>query len=88
MAYENITLRQYSDLDILVDEEDLYKAGKLIVVFQFNLTLQDSLSSKTVFLLHTLFDYSDRDVMMVNLPKSLYFLYYTLRIVRILENTH
>jgi len=30
MAYGDITLRQYSDLDILVDEKDLYKAGEII----------------------------------------------------------
>jgi len=54
-------------------------------VFQFNLTLQDSLSTQTGFIIHTLFGYSDRDVMMVNLPKSLYFLYYPLRIIRIIK---
>ncbi|KYJ85571.1 nucleotidyltransferase domain-containing protein [Sulfurovum riftiae] len=30
MAYGDITLRQYSDLDILVDENDVYKAGELL----------------------------------------------------------
>lgn len=30
MAYGDITLRQYSDLDILVDEKDLFNAGKII----------------------------------------------------------
>ncbi len=30
MAYGDITLRQYSDLDILVDEKDAYQAGKLM----------------------------------------------------------
>jgi hypothetical protein len=30
MAYGDITLRQYGDLDILVDEADAYKAGKLM----------------------------------------------------------
>lgn len=30
MAYGDITLRQYSDLDILVDESNLFKAGRLI----------------------------------------------------------
>jgi hypothetical protein len=30
IAYGNITLRQFGDLDILVDEKDAYKAGKLM----------------------------------------------------------
>ncbi len=30
MAYGDITLRQYVDLDILVDENDVYKAGEVI----------------------------------------------------------
>ncbi len=30
MAYGDITLRQYVDLDILVDEDDAYRAGKLM----------------------------------------------------------
>jgi hypothetical protein len=30
MAYGDITLRQYGDLDILVDEKDVFKAGKLL----------------------------------------------------------
>ena len=30
MAYGDITLRQYTDLDILLDEDDAFKAGKLM----------------------------------------------------------
>lgn len=58
---------------------------KNLTVFKFHLVLQDSLTTKTGFILQTLFGYSDRDVMMVNLPKSLFFLYYPLRILRIIN---
>lgn len=58
---------------------------KNLTVFQFHLALQDSLSTKASLIIQTLFGYSDRDVMMVNLPKSLFFLYYPLRIVRIID---
>ena len=56
---------------------------KNLKVFQFHLALQDSLATKAGFIFQTLFGYSDRDVM-VNLPRSLFFLYYPLRIVRII----
>jgi len=58
---------------------------KNLKVFQFHLALQDSLATKSGFILQTLFGYSDRDVMMVNLPRPLFFLYYPLRILRIIN---
>jgi hypothetical protein len=30
MAYGDITLRQFSDLDILIDQKDIYKASKIL----------------------------------------------------------
>jgi len=65
--------------------QDYTSSEKNFKIFQFNLALHDSFSSKTNFIFHTLFGYSDRDVMMVNLPKSLYFLYYPLRMIRIIK---
>ena len=57
MAYGDITLRQYVDLDILVDEEDAFKAGKLMSenghIAILPLTI---LSNKTC--LHTAKDFS------------------------------
>ena len=58
---------------------------KNLKVFQFHLSLQDSLSSKIHFIFQTLFTYSSGDVMMVNLPRPLFFLYYPLRILRIIN---
>ena len=58
---------------------------KNLKVFQFHLALQDSLATKAGFILQTLFGYSDRDVMMVNLPRPFFFLYYPLRILRIIN---
>jgi len=58
---------------------------KNLKVFQFHLALQDSFSTKTGFILQTLFGYSDRDVMMVNLPRFFFFLYYPIRILRIIN---
>jgi hypothetical protein len=58
---------------------------KNLKIFQFHLALQDSLSTKINFIFQTLLTYSSGDVMMVNLPRSLFFLYYPLRIVRIIN---
>ena len=57
MAYGDITQRQYVDLDILVDEEDAYKAGKIMSENGHNTLLPLSiLSNKTC--LHTAKDFS------------------------------
>jgi hypothetical protein len=57
MAYGDITLRQYSDLDILVDEADAYRAGKLMSEHGHTPILPLSiLSNKTC--LHTAKDFS------------------------------
>ena len=57
MAYGDITLRQYVDLDILVDEADAYEAGKLMSENGHSPILPLSiLSNKTC--LHTAKDFS------------------------------
>jgi len=57
MAYGDITLRQYVDLDILVDEEDAFKAGKLMTQNGHTAILPLTiLSNKTC--LHTAKDFS------------------------------
>ena len=57
MAYGDITLRQYGDLDILVDASDAYKAGKLMSENGHTPVLPLSiLSNKTC--LHTAKDFS------------------------------
>ena len=57
MAYGDITLRQYSDLDILVDEDDAFKAGKLMSENGHKAILPLTiLSNKTC--LHTAKDFS------------------------------
>ncbi len=57
MAYGDITLRQYSDLDILVDEGNAYRAGKLMLENRHTSVLPLSiLSNKTC--LHTAKDFS------------------------------
>jgi hypothetical protein len=66
-------------------EQDHTSYKKNLKVFQFNLALQSSFIRKVIFIFHTLFNYSDRDVMLVNLPKRLFFLYYPLRILRIIN---
>ena len=65
--------------------EDHTSKSKNFEVFLFQLALQDTYSTKLIFLLQTMFGYSDRDVMALNLPRSLFFLYYPLRIGRILK---
>ena len=57
MAYGDITLRQYVDLDILVDEKDAFKAGKLMSENGHSAILPLTiLSNKTC--LHTAKDFS------------------------------
>lgn len=57
MSYGDITLRQYGDLDILVNEKDAYKAGKLMSKNGHTCILPlDILSNKTC--LHTAKDFS------------------------------
>jgi hypothetical protein len=57
MAYGDITLRQFGDLDILVDEADAYRAGKLMSEHGHTPVLPPSiLSNKTC--LHTAKDFS------------------------------
>ena len=65
--------------------QDHTSKNKNAEVFLFQLALQNTLSTKLRFLLQTMFGYSDRDVMVINLPRSLFFLYYPLRIGRILK---
>ncbi len=65
--------------------EDHTSHTKNLKVFNFHLSLQDTLGSKTRYVLQTLFAYSDRDVMALNLPRQLHFLYYPLRILRIIN---
>ena len=36
MAYGDITLRQYSDLDILVDEKEIFKAGSVLAQHEYD----------------------------------------------------
>ncbi len=51
--------------------------------FKFRLLLQDSLAAKIKFTVQNLYSYSNEDVMGVNLPSYLFFLYYPLRIIRL-----
>jgi len=78
----NFVLKTFKS-DFLTKDHTSHK--KNFKVFQFNLTLQDSLLRKVSFILQTFFGYSDRDVMTINLPKALFFLYYPLRILRIIN---
>ena len=54
-----------------------------ILLFQLYLQLETSISKKIVYIFQTLFHYSNHDIMTVNLPKKLYFLYYFIRIYRL-----
>jgi len=57
MAYGDITLRQYGDLDILVDEQDAYRAAELMIQHAHEAILPLSIvSSKTC--LHVAKDFS------------------------------
>ncbi len=69
--------------DILL--QDHTSKNKNLKVFLFHLLIQDTLPTKLRFLLHTIFGYTDRDVMAINLPRFLFFLYYPLHIGRILK---
>ena len=71
------------DSDLITKDHTSHE--KNLKVFRFHLALQDSLATKAGFVLQTLFGYSDRDVMSVNLPRPLFFLYYPLRILRIID---
>lgn len=57
MAYGDITLRQYVDLDILVDESDAFKAGKLMSENGHIAILPLTILSNTICL-HTAKDFS------------------------------
>lgn len=69
--------------DILFHDHTSKK--KNLKVFLFHLLIQDTLSTKLRFLLHTIFGYTDRDVMAINLPRFLFFLYYPIHIGRTLK---
>ena len=62
---------------------DFTSNSKNYEMFRFNLALQDGRAAKLSFLMQTLFHWSDRDVMVINLPRPLFFLYFPIRIVRI-----
>jgi len=63
--------------------KDFTSNSKNYEMFRFNVALQDGRAAKVSFLTQTLFHWSDRDVMVINLPRHLFFLYYPIRIVRI-----
>ena len=50
MAYDDITSRQYADLDILVDDKDLYKAANLLIANKYTNTSPISLLKNTTYL--------------------------------------
>ncbi len=72
-----LSAMQLSESKKLTDTED----NRLL--FQFFLQLEKNPLKKTLFILKTVFKYSNHDIMTVNLPKKLYFLYYFIRIYRL-----
>ena len=72
-----LSAMQLSESKKLTDTEE----NRLL--FQFFLQLEKNPLKKTLFILKTVFKYSNHDIMTVNLPKKLYFLYYFIRIYRL-----
>jgi hypothetical protein len=71
------------DSDLRTKDHTSHK--KNLAIFQFYFALQDSFSIKIGFLVNTVFSYNNWDVMTVNLPKRLFFLYYPLRLLRLMN---